>query len=139
MVAETVVIDASVAAKWFLLEEDWEAAEALLNNGNRLIAPDLVLAEVLNTYWKYVEKGSKPALTIREVADLLLRSFGDLVSTIDLAASAAEIAVDLHHPIYDCFYLALAEREGMGLVTADERLYRKTRRTRFSSVVRKLT
>lgn len=139
MVAGTVVIDASVAAKWFLLEEDWEAAEALHSSGNRLIAPDLVLAEVLNTYWKYVEKGSKPALSIQEVADLLLRLLGDLVSIIDLAASAAEIAVDLHHPIYDCFYLALAQREDAQLVTADDRLYRKTRRTRFASLVRKLS
>ena len=136
--AETVVIDASVAAKWFLLEENWEAAEALQKSGGHLVAPDLVLAEVLNTYWKYVEKGSKPDLSIREVAALLLRSFGELISTIELASFAAEIAIDLHHPIYDCFYLALAERERCALVTADDRLYRKTRRTRFSRTVQKL-
>ncbi len=32
------------------------------------------------------------------------------------------MAVDLRHPVYDCFYLALAEAEEAPLVTADRRL-----------------
>jgi predicted nucleic acid-binding protein len=28
----------------------------------------------------------------------------------------------LRHPIYDCFYLALAQREGASLVTADNKM-----------------
>jgi predicted nucleic acid-binding protein len=32
------------------------------------------------------------------------------------------LAIRLKHPIYDCFYLALAERERCALVTADARL-----------------
>lgn len=134
----TVVTDASVAAKWFLKEEDWEAAEALLKSAISLIAPELVLAEVLNAYWKHVQKGDKPAISIEDVVDLLGQSFDRLIPIAELASTAAEIAIDLRHPIYDCFYLALATAEKCEMVTADDRLYRKTRRTRFAKVVRKL-
>jgi predicted nucleic acid-binding protein len=32
------------------------------------------------------------------------------------------MAMDLKHPAYDCFYLAMAQRESATLVTADQRL-----------------
>ena len=51
-----------------------------------------------------------------------IRLFGRLVSPAELAARATEIAVELRHPIYDCFYLALAERERAPLISADQRL-----------------
>jgi predicted nucleic acid-binding protein len=44
----------------------------------------------------------------------------------------------LNHPVYDCFYVALAQREKSMLVTADDRLYRKTRGTQFEPLVRPL-
>jgi predicted nucleic acid-binding protein len=138
MAGQTVVIDASVAAKWFLEEENWDAAEALQAGQDTLIAPDLLIAEVLNTYWKHVERKSKPRASIQDVIEVLVNSFSKLVPMVELASSAAEVAIELHHPIYDCFYLALAERDQCALVTADERFYGKTRRTRFASSVRKL-
>jgi predicted nucleic acid-binding protein len=39
-----------------------------------------------------------------------------------LARRALEMAASLDHPIYDCFYLALAEQLDAMLVTADDRL-----------------
>jgi predicted nucleic acid-binding protein len=39
-----------------------------------------------------------------------------------LFARAAEMSHALSHPIYDCFYLTLAERERVPLITADKRL-----------------
>ena len=38
----TVVVDASVALKWYVDEEDSEAALALLASDERLIAPDFL-------------------------------------------------------------------------------------------------
>jgi predicted nucleic acid-binding protein len=32
------------------------------------------------------------------------------------------MAMDLSHPIYDCFYLALAERERAPIISADAKL-----------------
>ena len=41
-----IVIDASVAVKWFLPEQDSDAARAILHFGHDLLAPDLLYAEV---------------------------------------------------------------------------------------------
>ena len=48
----TLVIDASVAAKWFFLEEFSDKAEALQTMGRALIAPEIAPVEVMNTAWK---------------------------------------------------------------------------------------
>jgi predicted nucleic acid-binding protein len=45
-----------------------------------------------------------------------------LVPDEELRLRALEIALNLKHPIYDCFYLALAEREGAALISADRKL-----------------
>jgi predicted nucleic acid-binding protein len=37
-----IVVDASVAAKWFLPETGSEEATQLLSGANKLIAPDLI-------------------------------------------------------------------------------------------------
>ncbi len=46
------------------------------------------------------------------------------------------VARRLGHPVYDCVYLALAEREHAAFVTADHRLLRRlsTRRLEVSIV-----
>jgi predicted nucleic acid-binding protein len=35
--------------------------------------------------------------------------------------AACRLAIDLNHPAYDCFYLAMAIAEDIPLVTADRR------------------
>jgi len=47
----TLVIDASVACKWFIAEPQSDSAEALLAGGEVLIAPDLIVPEVCNVAW----------------------------------------------------------------------------------------
>ena len=51
-----------------------------------------------------------------------LLPFANLVPDEEIRARDLAIAVDLNHPIYDCFDLALAERERAPLVSADKRL-----------------
>lgn len=133
-----VVIDASIAAKWYLLESGREAARVLLLSGEPLIAPELIIAEVMNVLWKKVRIGQIAPNQVSLSLKSLIGAFAQLAPSVPLANPAAEIALLLDHPVYDCFYLALADRERCGLVTADDRLYRKTRRTRFSRMVRKL-
>lgn len=52
----TVVVDASVALKWFVNEERSDLAVGLLNSGEPMMAPDLVLAEVCNAAWKSLRR-----------------------------------------------------------------------------------
>jgi len=49
---------------------------------------------------------------------------------------ATSLALD--HPVYDCFYLALAEREQSVVVTADRRLITRLAQTRYERLVRRL-
>ena len=133
-----VVIDASVAAKWYLMEADRHLALALLKSREPMIAPELIIAEVSNVIWTNIRRGRVPANQFSAILDSLLPIFAELHELVPLVSRASEIAVSLDHPVYDCFYLALAERDRLRLITADDRFYRKTRRTRFSSMVRKL-
>ena len=49
----------------------------------------------------------------------------------ELLLPALDISVELRHPIYDCLYLALADREGEMLVTDDRAFLRKTADSRW--------
>ena len=53
----TVVVDASVAAKWALKEEHSAAANALRTEDG-LIAPSLIAAELGSVFWKAFRRGA---------------------------------------------------------------------------------
>ena len=105
----TLVVDASVAAKWFLVEPGDREALALLDGPERLIAPELIVAEVVNVIWKRLIKGTIDRSQAADVPGQLPRLFAELCPIAALAAPALTIADQLRHPAYDCFYLALAE------------------------------
>ena len=118
-----LVVDASVAAKWFLPEEHSEAALRLLEEERELLVPDLIWAEVGNTLWKRRQKNEIPD----EDARLILQELGrfNLVvhSSQDLADSAWTIASRWKRSFYDSLYIALSESESCPMVTADRRLF----------------
>ena len=126
----TFVIDASVALKWLLPEEGYgEEALAVVRAGERLIAPDLVIAEVCNGAWRSARLGRITEVQVTEIASLLPRFFDALVGAATLAPRAVAIAAALDHSVYDCLYLALAEAQEARLLTADARLVAKLRGT----------
>jgi predicted nucleic acid-binding protein len=54
----TLVVDASVALKWFLVDEPLAAeALAVVQDNAALIAPDIVIAEVCNAAWRSARLG----------------------------------------------------------------------------------
>ena len=118
----TVVVDASVACKWFVTEVGSLAAEAMLTGGEVMLAPDLLIAEVANVAWLKVRRGEISSDQARAMVQGLPRLFDRLAPSADLADRALEIAVVLAHPVYDCVYLALAELHRTQVVTADRRL-----------------
>ncbi len=121
----TLVVDASVACKW-LVEEVGSAEAAKLLAGNEgLIAPDLVIPEVCNALWRKSRAGQIAAAVARELVDGIAGFFDALVPSAGLAARSFAIAETLDHPVYDCFYLALAEHADAPLVTADTRLLKR--------------
>lgn len=118
-----MIVDASVAFKWLVPESDSDAALALFETTEPLYAPDLVLTEVANAMWarlRKVDGDHGPA--VKAAASALPRMLTLLVPVVELLPRAIELAFNLQHPIYDCLYLALAEREKAALITADRRL-----------------
>jgi predicted nucleic acid-binding protein len=114
-----VVIDASVALKWVVPEDGSDAARELRKF--ELIAPNIWLAEVANALWRHVLRRELEP----ERAEGLLRELTVApVLTTPLEADiqiALRLANELSHPIYDCIYLALAQRERTHVITADRR------------------
>jgi predicted nucleic acid-binding protein len=118
----SLVVDASVAIKWFVEEVRSEAARAVLDSGEPLIAPDLVVPEACNAAWKKVRRGELSPEHGAAVARALLMSFDRLIATVELAPGAFSLGHRFDHPLYDCFYIALAEVELAILATDDARV-----------------
>lgn len=117
-----LVVDASVACKWFVAEPLAAAAAKLLEEGSGLIAPDLIVPEVCNIAWLKVRRGEISGSQGAAMLDALPELLDELIPGGVLASRAFAIASAIGHPAYDCFYLALAEARDTRMVTADLRL-----------------
>ena len=118
---KTLIVDASVAAKWFLPEPDASAALRLLDGRFRLAAPDLIHAEMGNIAWKLHARG---VLDAREASDMIEHFLSMPLEVHDsafLLASALDIAIATQRTVYDSLYLALAVELDSKVITADER------------------
>lgn len=131
------LIDASVAVKFALEEEDCEAARAL--SLGPICAPDLILAEAANGWWKAWRKGALSAEAYEAAVGNLAGLFDELFPAGPVMLRAAEISRTLDHPTYDCIYLAFAEDRRRALITADRRLLEKIAATEFAKLCEPLT
>ena len=134
----TVVVDASVAVRWLLDVPGSDRADRLIRKEDRIVAPDLVMVEIANALWKAVRfAGLAPPAAAEAIAQAGT-GFHELIAARALADRALAIALNLRHPAYDCFYLALAQTRECPLVTADDRLLRRCAGTSFAKLVRSL-
>jgi predicted nucleic acid-binding protein len=128
-----IVIDASLAVKWYL-DEPWsdEAEDIFSKYGGEIIVPDAFVAEVIGTF---VRRANIDKALRRESVDLI-RQFialfdAGLISAQRLdppaIARAATLALDLGHPLKDCHYLALAMERDCDLITCDARFAAKAK------------
>ena len=130
----TVVIDASLAVKWFLLEADSAAARAILAERiGDICVPAIFGIEVVATLVREANNDKPHADTMRDAIARLtsLMSDGSIEPQPQTPAQlvrAANIAIDLGHPLKDCLYLALAMELGCDLVTCDARFAAKAKR-----------
>lgn len=139
MPAEKLVVDASVAIKWYVPEEGSAHAVSVLGQGQVLLAPDLLVAELGNALWKKVRRGELGVSDAAEILDGFVSSCPVTLRASSLFAQGAfEIAVSLQQTVYDSLYLAVAVAEGCRLVTADVRLGSALRGTVLEQVVRPL-
>lgn len=118
-----MVLDASVAAKWFLPEDGTEEALELLESGPELLAPHLIRLEVAAAITRRVRMGELAAADARRRCERWFRHLEQGVLTLlpeeDLLSEALDLALGLKHTLQDCLYLAAARRNNVPLLTAD--------------------
>jgi predicted nucleic acid-binding protein len=131
----SVIFDGCIVIKWFFDEEMSSKARSLGRSTDKTIAPSLILPEVSNAVWKRLSKSIVSTQEAQEICDTLPELFRELVRIEELQKRASEIMVALVHPIYDCIYLALAEREKLPLISVDQRLIDAGRRLGSVNVV----
>lgn len=122
------VVDASVVVKWVVDEPGTQPALTLLKDHD-LAAPDLILAECANIFWKKVRRGELTAEEARFAGLMIQGSDLQLRDMLPIWLSSIELAARIDHPAYDCLYLSLALKERLQFVTADESLVRKLQRS----------
>lgn len=120
-----LVVDASVAIKWIVEEEGRQAARQLLLGEHEFLAPEFLLIETANILRTKVTKGIVFETQALPGLEMVRAAIPHFVSDRDLAGRALEMALTLMHPVYDCMYLACAERNDAEFITADMKLSRK--------------
>jgi predicted nucleic acid-binding protein len=126
-----IVVDASLAVKWFLAEPDSEGALAFLDRHRRaLCGPDLLAIEVCRALVTAANtrRVSAEAAKVR-IAAWLSRLKQDELRLYHADATrlqrATDLALDLGHPLADCLYLALAIELECELATCDAKFQAK--------------
>ena len=120
------VLDSSVAIKWFVREADSDEALAVRDDFARgvheLLAPDVFPVEAAHAISR-AERQLR--ITQTEGADHfrdMLFLLPDLHSSLLLLPRAYELSSQARLGVYDCLYVALAERENCTVLTADARM-----------------
>jgi predicted nucleic acid-binding protein len=117
-----IVVDASVAIKWFLPEVHSADALRLLERSFDLHVPDLIFSEVGNALWKRAMKGEISAddglAVMQGLSAVPLRVWESRA----LLPAALNLACRLSGTVYDSLYLTVAVTAECQLVTADRKL-----------------
>ena len=120
-----LVIDASVAVKWFVKEEHSDEARQLAESGLQLVAPRLIGLDVAAALTKKARRKLVDPASVEGSLDALAIFFDELIDDEELVRSAITTALELDHGLYDCLYLEAARRREAVLVTSDRRLLGK--------------
>ena len=123
------VLDASVAAKWFLsgAQENLKSeALAVLKEYTvgqlHLVVPDLFWPEIGNILWKASRIGRISKESAMQAIDVLREQSIPTYPSFPLFHSAFIIATSFDRTVYDSVYIALAVETNATFLTADERL-----------------
>ncbi len=118
------VLDSSVAFKWVVPERDTPRAVQLRDSFRAgvhdLIAPDVFPLELAHALTR-AERQARVYDAVTRLIDVLATA-PILIPSLPLLLRAADMSSNLRVGVYDCLYVALAEREACELITADTRL-----------------
>jgi predicted nucleic acid-binding protein len=118
-----IVVDASVAAKWFIAEENDQESLELLKSPFEIHAPNLLFLEVDNVLCKLIRRGLLSEDVGFEIHDRILDFPMQIHPFRSLQEEALQLAVRTNRGMYDCIYLSLAEALDCRMVTADRKFF----------------
>ncbi|MDO8691518.1 MAG: type II toxin-antitoxin system VapC family toxin [Dehalococcoidia bacterium] len=132
--AETLVVDASVAVKWNLGDEEHADKATLLltrfsEGKTDLLAPDYIRYEVPSAI-TVATQGRGPRIAQDQGKEAIEEFLNLGVRTMDSSELILEAYPLVHQygcALYDALYLALAQRLTLPFITADFKLYRRIR------------
>ena len=122
------VIDASVVLKWYLADEQHgEKALGLLNkyisNELHILAPSLLEYEVINALVIARKRGGIEEETLLSAIDGFLGLGIELKNLAMFSTRVLHYCKVYNRSAYDASYLALAEEDGIPLITSDRVMY----------------
>jgi predicted nucleic acid-binding protein len=109
--------DEDYATEALEMFRDWQAGAVVLHS------PDLLPSEIGSAFLRAFRRGRVTLARAHTSIRGLLQVTYSLHPTDTLVDRAFQIAHQQNQRIYDCFYVALAEREGLDFWTGDQRIY----------------
>jgi predicted nucleic acid-binding protein len=120
------VLDSSVAFKIGVTEPDTDKALRLRDDTraglHELVAPDVFAVELAHALTRAERQGRIAAGEAAKIWGTVMTDAPHLEPSFPLLARAIAISSAARIGVYDCVYVALAEREGCAFVSADARL-----------------
>jgi predicted nucleic acid-binding protein len=133
------VIDASVLVKFFIpeiLSEKAEELNARIMEGDlRLLAPDLIFAEVGNILWKKHRRKELSRAEAEEIVDAVVSLPMEIETSKALLPFAVDLGLAYGITVYDALYVSLAKVHETILITADKKLVEIMGKTDFKKHV----
>jgi predicted nucleic acid-binding protein len=123
------VVDSSVAIKTILTEVDSGKAVRLVDEFRQglheLLAPEVFHVEVAHALTRAERQRRITPPQATRGWTIVMADTPLLLPSLPLMNRALDISSSMRLGIYDCIYVALAEREGCEFVTADDKLVAK--------------
>ena len=122
------VIDASLVLKWYLADEEFgetslRLLQRYLDDEIELLAPTLLEYEIMNALVYAQRKGRIEPENISLALEGFFDLGMDLAPVANLFPRILFFCQNYKCSAYDSSYLALAEAEGIDLITADRKLF----------------
>ena len=121
-----VVLDTSVIVKWFFKDDEKNTKKAdlilkqYLNNEIKIIIPELSAFELANVLRNKIKKYQNVNL---DIIDRLYNLGIIFYINKEILKIATKIAANINESVYDCIFIATAERFNCKLVTDDNSLF----------------
>ena len=123
-----LVLDASGAIEVVLSRTKAAAFAQALGEADEVLAPDLFVAELVNTVWKYHQFESLDLNVCDQALEHALSLIDALVPCKELYREAFLLARSARRPAYNMFYLSLARQEDAAFLTTDSALKKEAAR-----------